>query len=207
MHYYTKNSVISMVFRIFFELLPSLFWGLVIFGVSERHTAIITLISALIHECGHIWYLRYIKKGVKRLYAKHDGLRIKPTSTLSYQEERYMYLLGPLSNIAAAFISLPFALINSGAGYIQEFFVINLINAFSNLLPVEGYDGYGILKSLINEKDENGIWLGRLRAISCFLVFFFCLFSIYLIDRFGNGYWIFAIFFVSMIKQIDKNIS
>lgn len=202
MHYYTKKSVFSMVFRILNDILPSLFWVLLIFGFSEWQIAVITLLSALIHECGHIGYLRYIKKGVKRLYAKHDGLRIK-ANTLSYREERHMYISGPLANIISAFITLPF--IFCDIKYANEFFVINLANAISNLMPIEGYDGYGILRSYFNEKDVSGVRFCMLRALSCFLVFFFCLFSLYLIDRCGGGYWIFAIFFVSMIKQIDAS--
>ena len=203
MHYYTKKSVFSMVFHILNDILPSLFWVLLIFGFSEWQIGVITLVSALIHECGHIGYLNHIKKGAKRLYAKHDGLRIKAACTLSYREERRMYISGPLANIISAFITLPFVIYN--VKYANEFFVINLANAASNLLPIEGYDGYGIIRSYFFEKDINGVWISMLRAFSCFLVFFFCLLSIYLIDRYGGGYWIFSIFFVSMIKQIDAS--
>ena len=74
-------------------------------------------------------------------------------------------------------------------------------------MPIEGYDGYGIMRTLIEEKEENHSLLRLLDGASASLTFILCIFSIYLIDRYGGGYWPFAVFFVSMIKRFDKTLS
>lgn len=204
MHNYTKNSVFPMVFRTLNNLLPSLFWGLLIFGFSEGFVAVSTLASALIHEAGHLLYIFYQRKGIKSFRALPNGLRIKASKSMSYKQERMLYFCGPLSNIMVALV-LSFLPLKSEKMLI--FLIINLATAISNLLPIEGYDGYGIIRSLLEEYNPHGPWIGLLRVVSCSLIFSFCLLSLYLIDRCGDGYWIFAVFFVSMIKQIDNGIS
>ena len=45
-----------------------------------------------------------------------------------------------------------------------------------------------------------------LERISTFLIFMLAILSLYLIDRYGGGYWLFAIFFSMMIKRIGKGL-
>ena len=198
-----KKSAFSHIIDFISRLLPGLFWILLIFGFEDPSMAWITIISALIHECGHIAYLIYIKKDFTSIRAVSSGFRIRSTGSLSYRDERNLYLCGPFANLLVAFICL--LGIRLFGHSISTFISINVATAISNLLPIEGYDGYGALRAVICERDLSHTYLRGLYIISCALIFTFCIISLYMIDRFGGGYWIFAIFFVSMIKQIDKS--
>ena len=46
--------------------------------------------------------------------------------------------------------------------------------------------------------------LSPLRALSFSFTSLFCFLSLYFLLKLGEGYWIFAVFFVSMLKQLDK---
>ena len=186
------------------EVLPVFFWAFLIFGMDESSMATMTIVAALIHELGHIGYIYWIKKGIPGLRGVPSGFRIKSKIALSYSEEIGMYLFGPLVNIAA------FAICSYGAFYLGEsmwnFALINLATAVSNLLPIKGYDGYGIIRAIILKGEAREWALSGLSLISTGLIFLLCIFSLYLIDRYGGGYWIFFIFFISMLKHFKEKL-
>lgn len=185
-------------------ILPIFFWLFLIFGFEAPMMAIITLCSALIHEMGHLICIMRIKKIRPSIRGVLSGFRIRIGDGMTYDEEILAYLSGPAINLFL-FVLLSFlALILGELCFILA--IINLATALSNLLPIEGYDGYGAIRAFIGKK-EMGTGASRaLTAISTSLIFILCIFSLYLIDRQGEGYWIFGIFFISMIKCIKKRI-
>ena len=85
------------------------------------------------------------------------------------------------------------------------FIILNLLSAVSNLLPINGYDGYRIMDASfslimrdVKKKDS------LLILISLFLTSSAVFFSLYLILRFGEGYWLFALFFLSLLTSAKK---
>ena len=83
---------------------------------------------------------------------------------------------------------------------------VNIFTALSNLLPIKGYDGYGALRAIIKKHELPNKFSSALSITSSSLVFAFCIFSLYLIDRYNGGYWIFGVFFVSMIKELKSEL-
>ena len=181
------------------SILPPLFWGLIIFGFEEPYIAILSIISALIHECGHIIFME--RAGCMR--GVLSGFRIKATSMVTYRQKILGYLGGPLANIAVSLALIPFL----GSQYLRMLAILNLATATSNLLPIEGYDGYGIIKTILESRECPSIAFSILSYVSGGLVLCFTLFSLYLMDRVGGGYWIFAIFFSFLVKIIDRGVS
>ena len=181
------------------SILPPLFWGLIIFGFEEPYIAILSIISALIHECGHIIFMERARcmRGVL------SGFRIKATSMVTYRQKILGYLGGPLANIAVSLALIPFL----GSEYLRMLAILNLATATSNLLPIEGYDGYGIIKAILESRECPSNAFSILSYVSGGLVLCFTLFSLYLMDRVGGGYWIFAIFFSFLVKIIDRGVS
>ena len=92
-------------------------------------------------------------------------------------------------------------------GYIQVFAVLNLATAVSNLLPIEGYDGYGIILTILEAKEASSRSYVILGLVSRAIIMTTCIFSLCLIDRVNGGYWIFAIFFSHTLKVIHRDIS
>ena len=190
---------IQWIIGVIDQFLPILFWATLIFGFQEPQIATLTVISALIHECGHVFFLKF--KGIKSAKPRGDisGFRIRSNAVLSYQDEILLYLFGPLANICIAAILCFF-----DGEFASMLCTLNIATAISNLLPVKGYDGYGILYTIAERKNPDGIAARIVEYISAGMIFIFCILSIYFIDRFGSGYWIFGIFFFSMLNQLSK---
>ena len=198
-----NTKTILGILKSLIEVLPAFFWAFLIFGFDEPYMAVLSIISALIHEGGHILSIM-LRRGRLTLRGVLSGFRIRSRGVVTYEEEMLTYLAGPLANIVA-FVILSLLSILAG-DWAAMAAVINLVTAMSNLLPIEGYDGYGILRAFLRKR-ECGEWALRLIGrVSSGLVFFFCVFSLYLIDRTGGGYWIFALFFTSMIKCIKDDL-
>lgn len=188
-------------FRFFTAVLPALFWLAIIFGFDKPYIAILTLIAAAIHEAGHIAAISLLKKESLSLpRAITAGFRIK-VRNLSYKEEAVIALAGPFINLAVGFLTL---MIFSASEYMTAFALINLLTGFSNLLIIEGFDGYKAVNAILSEilpiYKSDDITKKISFALSLILTFF----SLYLLLRFGEGYWVFAVFFCIAIKFILK---
>ena len=194
-----RNKVIELLKLLCDSVLPVVFWVSLIFGFDAPYVAVLTVISAIIHECGHYAAI-YILSGRTNAPRGHStGFRIKRTEALSYGKEIMIILAGPAVNIILFLILLPFG--NSLSGYIRLFAFISLATGVSNLIPIEGYDGYGALKELFFAKDLH-LCVKGLEAISFFISVLITFISLHMIDAIGEGYWIFGLFFFSMISKI-----
>jgi hypothetical protein len=76
----------------------------------------------------------------------------------------------------------------------------------SNLLPIEGYDGYGALTSISGMLGSGELEPFVLKWISFFFTALMTLISLYLMYYLNGGYWIFAIFSVSTLSFIKKSL-
>ena len=129
-----------------------------------------------------------------------SGFRIR-VGMGGYAEQILLLAAGPLVNLAVFLLTLPLS--GLANGYFLMIGYINLLSALSNLLPIEGYDGYGILMTLAEAKDSHISF--RLLCISSFtLTLSLTLISLYIMLRYGGGYWIFGVFFVTLLTKIKK---
>ena len=194
------KSAISAAKHLSEEILPLFFWVLLIFGFDEPYMAILTILSALLHELGHIIAMMLVGRFRGKLRAHLSGFRISAIGG-GYTEDIISLIGGPAINfLAFLFCSL---LCKFESGYMMEVAVLNLITALSNLLPVEGYDGYNILIKLFSIK-EDAKGIRSLERISFGISIAFTFFSLYLLLRYGEGYWIFGIFFSLLLGKIFK---
>ncbi len=180
------------------NVLPLFFWVFFIFGFDTPDVAIITILSAALHETGHI--LVGACANSLRIRSHLSGFRIK-TSSVGYREDIAILLGGPLANLAVFIVTIP--LQGLGGGYFSLLGYINLMTALSNLLPVEGYDGYGIIKKILEGREAYG-GLIFLEWISFVLSATLTLLSLWLLLKYGEGYWIFGVFFITMTGKISE---
>ena len=199
-----KGVKIIKVLEIISSILPMLFWGLVLFSFEEEFLAINTVLSALIHELGHIICITLISEKDVTIKSVINGFRIKNKRVKSYGEELIIYLSGSLANLFVFLICL--VLSQKTDQRLMNIGMVNLATALSNLMPIKGYDGYGAIRALIKKNEYPPAALRGLSVFSSYLIFIFCIFSLDLIDRYAGGYWIFAVFFVSMIKEMDAGL-
>ncbi len=197
----TRYKAIRIMKYICGGVLPIVFWASLIFGFDSPYIATLTIISALIHEAGHLTALKLIGIKTADVYGHFSGFRIKYHGMLSYSKEIIILLSGPLANLIIYLVTIPMT--NAMNGYLQIFGFINLVTAISNMLPIEGFDGYGILYNFMLLKDQ-GNHIRLIELFSLFLTIALTFFSLYLINKFGNGYWIFGIFFFMTMSKLVK---
>jgi len=187
------------------QTLTILFWVLIIFGFDSPGIACLTLVAAVIHECGHLLPLIKIRSsGANLPRAGISGFRIK-ISQLSYKEELIVALCGPLINIILALLCLSLPLHGVLNAYFDSFAILNILTGVSNLMPIEGYDGYKALLSMARLIFKNHTAAERtLSKLSFALSAIICFFSLYLMLKLGEGYWIFGIFFTSLLSSIIR---
>jgi len=184
-------------------LLPMLFWLLLIFGFDEAYIAILTVISALIHELGHISALIFFDKKALIPKGHISGFRIKTSNSKSYKENIIVLLLGPLFNLITYLLLLPFC---SSSPYLSTFAFINLFTALSNLLPVESCDGYSALYEYFSYNNSS-FMLSVLDGVSFLISVIATFFALYLLYFFGVGYWVFGMYFVILVGKLRKMCS
>ena len=181
-----------------------LFWVLLIFGFDTTYTAILTIASALIHEFGHILCLFFVNsKSLTIPKTNLSGFRIKLPS-ISYKQELACAISGPLANLTVAFLSFLLNLYLHSP-YLETFEILNALTAFSNLIPIEEYDGYKILLAVfspLKALDTIEYWL---RMLSLIISAAFTLLSLYVMLKIGEGYWFFGVFFTLTLRSVIKN--
>lgn len=201
MQNYNKQNlkVLHSLLKFLMETMLFLFWGLLLFAFDKAYLAVLTLLCAIIHEGGHIACTLICMKKMT-LRAVGNGFRIKVESQLSYVKEILISVAGPLINITV------FALLSpvKTNSYISDFAILNLLTALSNLLPIEGYDGYRILNCTLKllEIPTGENILSKASFASCILL---CFISLFLIMKIDYGYWIYFVFLATIFKKIQSN--
>lgn len=187
------------------SFLPSLFWLLLIFGFDEPSVSAITILAALIHEAGHE-LCAYLNNGhTLSLRTSFSGFKIKQGQNSSYLSDVLLYASGPMANFAVALAVFLFPAFNQ-TEFCSCFCTINLATGLSNLLPVRGYDGYGILSSLIKKYSIEEGFNSLLDNISFLLIIFFTFLSLYIVARIGSSYWMAGIFIFSLVGEVCNRI-
>lgn len=181
------------------SILPIIFWISVIFGFDVPYVAILTIISAVIHEFGHYVAIACFTGKNARVHGHSSGLRIKRSGSLSYGKEIAILMAGPIMNILIFLSTIPLGA--SLDGYIKIFGYINLATGISNLLPFEGYDGYGAMCEGLKYCGKER-YIRHLEAFSFILSVGVTFISLHLIDKFSEGYWIFGLFFFTILSKL-----
>ena len=187
------------------KILPLAFWIMLIFGFNSPYISVLTILSALLHEIGHILFtITFTPEKTSLPSPDLLGFKIK-TRSLSYKEEFRSALGGPALNMLIGISCLILAEIFGLSEYVQILGIINVLTAMTNLMPIEEYDGYRIISSLLNltVKDYSKV-LKILYVISFSFSVVMCFISLYFILQIGEGYWIFAVFLSILIRHMAK---
>ena len=204
MHNHKKLSIFAKIHRFLTLTLPCFFWVLLIFAFDSPYYAIATIICAVIHESGHVFMIWKCGKHSSAPLPRFFGLRIFISNGLSYKDEVVCALGGPLANFVVAVICTPLILLNRDA--FSAFILINVLTGACNLLPIKGYDGYRILKALVNKSGKSRFILIA-DGLSFALISSTAFLSLYLIMKFGEGYWIFCVFFFSLVAEAKNGVN
>ena len=200
MHFHKNaTAAVKKIFSSLLSLMPYVFIILVIFSFDEAEIAVLTLLSALFHEAGHVVAMTVIGRDFS-LKGVLSGLRLKPKRLLSYTEEIAVAIAGPCVNL------LLFAVfIFSNEAFLSGFAILNLFTALTNLLPIAGYDGYRIANAILAKCTSGTKAQSILGALSFCTVTALAFLSLYFISRFNSGYWTFFVFIFFMLREIKND--
>ncbi len=188
-------------FNLILGILPVVFWCCLIYSFDETVGAGITILAMIIHELGHLICIFFITGRWEMPKSTFNGLRISGQECFSYLQQMLQYASGPIFNLLAALLMLLYAGLDE---YSELFIVINVATAISNLLPIDGYDGYRLLYAAISYLDLGFRAYAILEMLSFFFTASLCLFSMFLVYNFGNGYWFMAIFLFATVNKLQK---
>ena len=183
-------------------IIPIIFWCALIFGFTEPAVAVLTLITAASHEMGHLLAIYVLGARPAGMGGRWLGLGISLPRHLSYKTEALIYAAGPAANLLCAAIGC--LLLRWHHEYALLFVLLNLATAISNLLPVEGHDGYGLIRAVACGADGSE---RTLHGLSLTFTAALCLLSLYVVDRIGEGYFIFAVTAASLLSSMRTGLS
>lgn len=201
MHIDEQKRAVLRFLKLLSRILPMVFWVLLIFGFDEIYIAVLTLICVAVHELGHEAMLFAVSKRTKLPRVTSDGLRIDAGSFLSYGSELLLALSGPLANFLVFALAISFSSLSE---YILSFAILNLITAISNLLPCEGMDGYCAINAVLCCTHASDCAFRVLSFVSLSVNILITLIALYLLQRCGEGYWIFGMFLSYTAVGLEK---
>lgn len=161
--------------------------------------SILSLLALLcgiaIHGLGHMLAARAVGVRMIGVHRTPTGLRLMSDASFpSYDAELYCALGGPIANVTAALLGrlvlLPFG---AAAEFVTSFIPFSLFLGLLNLLPLQGFDGARILFCLLCTRHRHLASLDPftaqrvIRVISCSLLVFLWLLSVYVLLRRGSA--------------------
>ena len=185
-----------------------LLWITALFAFDKPIDAILSLIAIAVHEGGHVFALTSCGTRT-RLSARADGLRLEAPLAMPPKRRAALLLAGPLANFVAAALLLLMAKIMPFAGdYLRRAAALEGAYAIANLLPVRGFDGFGLIDSLIGCVSDSERHAPILEGISLVFCIALTYLSLYLMASHNGGYWVGFAFLSKTAEHIffDKKV-
>lgn len=122
-----------------------------VFVTEPPGYALFFFAATVLHESGHIAAFLLCGEPLPSFRSRKFGLLLTPRAgSLPYRHECLVAAGGPLANLLACAVLLPFLRLGMGWEANFTFFAINLLTAAFNLLPIDGFDGGRILRALLS---------------------------------------------------------
>lgn len=189
-------QIVSFLLRI----LRAAFWICLLFALDVPYLSVFTLLAMLWHELFHLLAFMRIARHA-RLCTHLSGLRLFPSDVLSYRDERRTAAAGPIGGLFGALLCIVFLPLSPS--YLSDFAFCHLFTTISNLLPLEGYDGYRILHTTLALRDTADAE-ALMRQISFVCSAILALLSLFLFGILGEGLWASGAFLSSLIGSLPE---
>lgn len=193
---------------------------------NRSDVLILYVLSAALHELGHLWAARALGIGIKEIRFELSGIRICTEEKLtSYKNELFLAVAGPLVNflvltlcityfslkkLSIASVSKEIAFFLSDGneslvGVIGFIALVSFVQGGVNLLPIKTFDGgravYCLLAFVFNEKTAQAV----IELSSALFAFALWTVALYLLLRVSAGLGVFVfsscIFFSSLNEK------
>lgn len=176
------------------------------FSVGDFVFTAIMLISALIHETGHIIVIRILGIKIKALeLGLFGGTLFLDNKFTSYKSDLFVALSGSLLNLVFSLI-LFFLLRERFSYYLFFFFLSNLFYALFNLLPVSNLDGGEALRAVLLMKKEPFAVERLLGVITRITLFFLACTGLYLVTLSSFNISLFVLLLLLYAESSNSHI-
>lgn len=173
-----------MIFNVFGVNVEMTFWfvALITFIISLNapSNVLVTVISSLIHEMGHLLTMTSVGNKPKAVRFEITGMNIirQPDLKISTKNEVFIALGGPFANLIC-FVASIVLLTTCENNNILTFGCINLILMIFNLLPIKRLDGGMALYYILSQKYDNLTCSKVLKITSVFFITIIYIWGIY----------------------------
>ncbi len=154
------------------------------------------IFAVIIHEMGHFAAALLFGAKIEKMVIEITGAKMSFCGKLlSYKEELFIALSGPLVNFFTSAVSFE--------AY-SDLSEISLMLGIINLIPAPGFDGCRILSSFIAQFFGAVASEKTMKLLSFFSVIFLWLLSVYGLLKFGSSFSLFIIscmLFLGFVKQ------
>lgn len=173
---------------------PSFLITLAVFFIGgDMIYTVIMLLSALIHEVGHLTALKIFGVRVKTLVlGLFGGTLMLEKKLISYKKDIAVALSGSLFNLLASAV-LFFLIRSDFSEHLFFFFLANLFYALFNLLPIATLDGGRALISLLLIKKEPYDAERLVGYVSRITLFLLAVSGLYLVSEFSFNVSLFVL--------------
>ncbi len=188
--------------RIRISVSPPVAIVLGIMAVTDRTgTVFLTLLAALLHECGHLVAARLLGIRMERVRLGFLGMRLDMGGTvLSYGTEWILCAAGPLVSLLCAAMAAPLWGILEAA---RIFSCASLVLGVLNLLPIRTFDGGRMLETFL--LGIFGMRVSRWGMMLSSYLFLFALWAtaVYFLLRVGDGLSLFCFSLSLFLRFFD----
>lgn len=165
----------------------------------------ITLLAALLHECGHFAAAMLMHIPLKCLRIDFLGARMELTSgLLPYGKEWLLCAAGPLASLLLAALAAP---LWSVTHFAEIFSCASLVLGLVNLLPINSFDGGRMLESFLCATFGSAVAARCGKVCSFLFLFLLWTCAVYLMLRAGNGLALFCFSVTLLLRFFDGGLS
>lgn len=152
------------------HVLPSGIFWVVLLLLTCRERSLSYLVPIAAHEASHVLCAKILKKKIKSFSAGVGGLLLELSGVIDYKSQFFISLSGPLGSFL--FFAAFYGIFPDSAG-------ISLALCLVNLLPASGFDGYGMLSSVLCSVCSQGTAEKILSVTDGVCFFIMCAFSLF----------------------------
>ena len=177
-----------------------------IITMNAPSNVLITIVSSLLHECGHLLTMSAVGNKPQAVRLEITGMNIKRTQSIkiSTKNELLIALGGPFAN-AVIFIICCFVICFYQSEILMTIACINLILMAFNLLPIKRLDGGMALYFLLSRRFDAELCSKFLKITSIFFITIIYAWGIYVFISSGYNFSVIIIAIFLTLSMFGGN--
>lgn len=173
---------------------------------DDSGLCLVTLLAAVLHECGHFAAARLLRIPLGDLHLDLLGARLEVRGKLlSYAEEWILCAAGPMISLICAAIGGMFWGIEPISVAAIRFSCASLVLGVLNLMPIRTFDGGRMLEVTLLSFFGERVVESVMRTFSFLLLFLLWAVAVYFLLRAGDGLSLFC-FSMSLFSRFFEEL-